>query len=117
MKNIIKSIHFPDRDPSSLSASERYCYDAWVQVDVGPNNSDVSELFELRICTVGWIASVVHQKMYFTGRMFAAVNTFETECIRISLQNLIDDIQSGTWDEFVEKFSKIALHEFADYAS
>ncbi len=84
---------------------------------VGPLGADGEELFDISICTMEAIRSLLDRDGVLFPRHRLIVDGVNPHRIEAILRDRISRISGNTWSEVAEKIGRIAYSEFEDYTA
>lgn len=116
MKAEIKSIISPDIlnfETFQPIDQENFCF--LLEITVGPRGQSSGDNFSLQVLTPNWLIQN-HQKYDVVfARHMLIVFEFDLDAIFKEIKNKIESIEGNSWQEIVDKISRIAQWEFEDY--
>lgn len=86
-----------------------------LRLEVGPDEGQGEESFDLTVCTGGWLARQAREAGMIDGRHHLIVATFDWARIRSYIQERVDACTGDSWDEIATQLSRFAHWEFEDY--
>jgi hypothetical protein len=83
---------------------------------IGPAGGEGAELFELTVCTSGWLAeNVATPKGFAFLRHHLVVDRWDEALVERAVRDLCLRNEGDTWNEVATKLSRYAYWEFEDY--
>lgn len=112
MQAVIRSFESPDLEldlgvPPDLPS-------LFLRMLIGPADTEGEEIFDLTVCTPGWLADRVSSGPV-SGRHMLIVQSIDLEQIKKFLTAAVAELDEPEWDSLADKLSRIGAWEYEDY--
>lgn len=116
-KPTLKGIDFGAEDLNNYAPEipDNFC--VWLTLAIGPEDSEGSDLFQVGVCTVTWLAHQLSIKNAYALRHMILVESFEFELIKKTIHEIIENAGRSSWEESVPVLCRYFAWEFEDYQS
>jgi hypothetical protein len=117
MHAIIKGIHSPD----ILDIDENYQpenknnFGFLLQLLIGAREEEGYESFDIMVCSPGWLVENRYQDKIIMGRHYLIMFEYDYQRLLNWLNNYVARCTGDTWQQCVEKLSRLGKWEFEDY--
>jgi hypothetical protein len=116
MRAAIKYFNSPDVfDLENFAPDQKDNFNVFVQLMVGPIDTEGYESFDIVICTPKWLLENHDISDIIFGNHYLIVFEYNYKKIYNKLKEKIDNLEADTWDEIALKIGKIGKWEFEDY--
>ena len=115
MKAILKGI-----DLNSVVGFEEFVPDnyevfsIWITAEIG-NESEGADLFQIQVCTPGYLQEQVSTENAVWGRHMLIVDHYHPPTIRKKIEAYLDHCTGSDWKEIAKLVARMASWEFEDY--
>jgi hypothetical protein len=115
VKAAIRQFHSPDADLETYVSADPADDALFIQMLVGPVESDGEESFDLFVCTPQWLQREVRTHGPIIGRHHLVVDLLEIASVLDFLRAHVDALTAPTWHELALQLGRIGKWEFEDY--
>jgi hypothetical protein len=116
-KLTLKGIDFGAEDINTYAPQIPGNFCAWLTLAIGPEDEESSDLFQVGICTVTWLAHQLSIKSTYVLRHMILVERFDLELIKKIVYEIIENAERPTWEQSVPILSRYFAWEYEDYQS
>jgi Immunity protein 8 len=116
-KPTLKSIDFGAEDLNAYVPEIPNNFCSWLTLSIGPEGVEGSNLFQVGVCTVTWLAHQLSIKNACTLRHMIVVESFDFELIKKTINEIIEKAERSSWEESVSILCRYFAWEFEDYQS
>ncbi len=117
MKAAIKNVDSPDirEDFHSFLPDDSENFGFYLELEIGPDNQDGSELFGVTVCTPQWLSRKYGKTDVIIGRHYLIVFEYDFDRIMERIRSYVQNCQGENWNEIAQKVGRLAHWEFEDY--
>lgn len=115
MRAELKSVDSPDVDFDTYWPEDETCFSFPIELRIGPEGSNASDLFQMTVCTPGWLSKQNSGMTAVFGENLLIVFGYNWDMIHSYLENRINRIMAGDWPTLALKLSRFARWEFENY--
>lgn len=108
----IKSLHLVDKWTSLDVDKEFYSN---VEIEIGPANSNTSDLFNTTVCNYVWLINNIPQDGVFFLNKIIVSNNFDETFLTNIFSKKIASIYADDWGKLSKKLSNFLNWEYDDY--
>ena len=94
--------------------------DGWalgLRVIAGPDDGPGEEVFDVTVCSVGWVAEQIRRTEVFDGRHHLVVQQFDWNVIRTYIERRVVAWEGAEWRDVAEQLAQVGHWEFHDHHS
>lgn len=114
MRAIVKDISSTDIDLDTFVPDDPAVVGAWLTLLVGPLSAPNGDLFEVCVCTPGYLIQRTAENEPISGRFHLVFAQWNTEKILTALINLVESTTGDSWAAIGRELSKSFKWEFDD---
>lgn len=116
-KLTLKGINFGAEDLNTYAPEipDKFCL--WLTLAIGPEGDDGSDLFQVGVCTVSWLAHQLSIKSAYVLRHMILVESFDFKLIKKTIIEIIESAERPNWEQSVSILCRYFAWEFEDYQS
>ncbi|MFM0010631.1 immunity 8 family protein [Paraburkholderia sediminicola] len=115
MRAELKSVDSPDVDFETYWPEDENCFSFPITLRIGPEGGDASDLFQMTVCTPGWLSRQNAGKTAVLGQNLLIVFGYNWAMIHSYLENRINRLMADDWPALALKLSRFASWEFESY--
>jgi Immunity protein 8 len=115
MKAEIKGFYSPDLDWGSEVPPVRNFFRILLQVFIGPVGGKGEDSFDITVCSLDYLSSVVLEAGIIDGRHHLILHSFDREKIESYITKRVASLESGSWEDLAPKLGRLGHWEFEDY--
>jgi hypothetical protein len=115
MRAKLKGISSPDVELSSYWPENEACFGFLVEAQIGPENEDGADLFQIMVCTPDWIKENCSDRKAIWGRHMLIVFVYDLNEIESTIKRYVESCVADDWHGLAMKFGRIGGWEFEDY--
>ncbi|MES2407734.1 MAG: immunity 8 family protein [Pseudomonadota bacterium] len=112
---ILKEINFDAEDLNTYIPQIPHNFCVWLTLAIGPEGKEGSDLFQVGVCTVTWLAHQLSIQGTYVLRHMLLVESFDLELIKKTLHEIIANAERPNWEESVPVLCRYFAWEFEDY--
>lgn len=86
-----------------------------VRILAGPADGPGEESFDITVCSVEWLASLVRRHGLVDGRHHLILDRFDWPTLKSYIERRVHQCTGDDWDEVSAKLARLGLWEFEDY--
>lgn len=116
-KPVLKGIDFGAEDLHTYTPQMPNNFCVWLTLAIGPEGDDGSDLFQVGICTVSWLAHQLSIKGAYVLRHMVLVESFDFELIKKTVHEIIENAERLNWEQSVPILCRYFAWEYEDYQS
>ncbi len=116
MRPRIESIGTPDGEPlESIKVADVRSFNEVVRVLIGPSVGEGEEIFDIYICSPGWIECQCEEKGYWLARRTWVLSHWEVSLVRRAIQETVLRVTGNSWQAISQQLAAFMMWEFQDY--
>jgi hypothetical protein len=115
MRAILKEIGSPDCEFATFSPPDPSDFSVLLELVVGQEDSVGGDIFQLMVCSPGWIQRQYRNEGMVWGRHMLIALEFDWQSIKALIEREIGECEGKDWSEVAMKLSRFAAWEFEDY--
>jgi hypothetical protein len=115
MRAELKSVDSPDVDFEIYWPEDETCFSFPITLRIGPEGSNASDIFQMRVCTPGWLSNQSTSKTAVLGGNLLIAFGYNWPMIRSHLDHRINRMMADDWPALALKLSRLARWEFENY--
>lgn len=111
----LKGIDFGAEDLNTYTPQMPHNFCVWLTLAIGPEDEESSDLFQVAICSVTWLAHQLSINSAYVLRHMILVESFDFELIKNTVGEIIENAERPSWEESVQILCRYFAWEFEDY--
>jgi hypothetical protein len=115
MRAELKSVDSPDVDFETYWPKDEACFSFPIALRIGPEGSNTPDIFQMTVCTPGWLSKQNAGKTAVLGENLLIVFSYNWPTIHSYLENRINRMMAEDWPALALKLSRFARWEFENY--
>ncbi|WP_199545306.1 immunity 8 family protein [Paraburkholderia kururiensis] len=116
MKAIVKNIDLNSEVAfSAYRPADEECFGLWITVLVGPEGKESGHLYQVLVCTPGWIRREYLHTGAVWERHMLIISRYDHSRIRSELDRYVEGCTGKDFWEIAQKAARIGAWEFEDY--
>lgn len=116
MKPVLRAAFSPDTsDLESFDPPVDGPWSVFVQLLVGPSDSEGEESFGVTICNGAWLDEKARERPAVVGRHHIIMSEFDWGAARDFVVSYLDRCVGETWQAVAEQVARLGHWEFEDY--
>jgi hypothetical protein len=116
MRAVLRRLHSPDVDDlATYRPSEPDKFGFFLQILVGPVESDGEESFDVVVCTPLWLLERHSREDIISGRHMIIVLEYDYRRLMNFLEKRVAEAVGNDWTDVARHLSSLGRWEFEDY--
>lgn len=115
MRARLKGISSADVELRTYWPEDEACFGFLVELQIGPENEQGADLFQIMVCTPDWIKAKYSDRKALWGRHMLIVFDYDLTEIESTISRYVESCTADDWHGLTLKLSRIGGWEFEDY--
>lgn len=117
MRAKLKNLSSPDVELRSYWPEDESCFGFLIEAQIGPENENNADLFQIMVCTPDWIKTKYSERKAIWGCHMLIVFEYDLTEIEATISRYVETCMANDWHGLATKLSRIGGWEFEDYQS